>query len=62
VSVFDTAHDAFNRMRRASQRGTGCHLTAEMIAALGETFLAQVWEEDDPRAALSPDQQSGGER
>lgn len=42
------AHDALDRMRRAHQRGTGCHLTAEMIAALGVTFLGQAWSEDRP--------------
>lgn len=47
--VFEAAHNAFNRMRRAAQRGTGCHLTAEMIAALECTFLGEVWSLDDPR-------------
>lgn len=46
---FSGAHDALNRMRRAYNRGTGCHLTAEMIEALGRTFLAERWEEADPR-------------
>jgi hypothetical protein len=51
------AHDAFNRMKRAHERGTGCHLTAEMIAALSVTFMGEVWSDDDPRkpAALSPE-------
>ena len=43
------AHDALNRMARASRRGTGCHLTADMIAALERTFLGEVWSEEDPR-------------
>jgi len=43
------AHRAFDRMRRAHERGTGCHLTAEMIAALGITFLGEVWAQDAPK-------------
>ncbi len=43
------AHDALNRMRRASERGTGCHLTAEMIEALDRTIVGQMWQEPDPR-------------
>lgn len=45
------AQDALNRMRQAHERGTGCRLTAEMIAALGLTFLAETWSEPDPRDA-----------
>lgn len=45
------AHDALDRMHRAHQRGTGCRLTAEMIAALGVTFLGQTWGEDRPSEA-----------
>jgi hypothetical protein len=51
--VNTAAQDALNRMRRAHDRGTGCHLTAEMIAGLGTTFLAQTWEEEDPRETHS---------
>ena len=45
----DNIHDALNRMKRAHERGTGCNLTAEMIQALGVTFLAERWDEMDPR-------------
>lgn len=45
----DAAQDALNRMKRASDRGTGCHLTAEMIAALNVTTIGAIWEEEDPR-------------
>ncbi len=47
---FDAAQEALNRMRRASQRRTGCHLTAEMIAELSVTKIAEIWEQPDPRA------------
>lgn len=49
MGVMDQAQDALNRMHRAARRGTGCHLTAEMIAALSLTFLAEIWADDDPR-------------
>ena len=55
IAVFDPAHDALNRMRRAAARGTGCHLTADMIASLALTFLGQAWEEDDPRNITKED-------
>lgn len=55
ANVFDGAHDAFNRMRRAYRRGTGCYLTAEMIASLSVTFVAQAWEEEDPRKIATPE-------
>ena len=48
-ACFDGAHDALNRMRRAQVRGTGCHLTADMIQSLYISFLGEVWGEDDPR-------------
>ncbi len=47
--VFDAAQDALNRMRRACERGTGCHLTAEMIASLELSAVGSLWAEDDPR-------------
>ncbi len=50
----DPMQDALTRMKRAHDRGTGCHLTAEMIAGLGLTFLAQTWNEPDPRALQEP--------
>ena len=46
----DAAHDALNRMKRAADRGTGCHLTAEMIACLKVTKIGSYWEDPDPRA------------
>jgi hypothetical protein len=46
----DSVNDALNRMKRAQRRGTGCHLTVEMVRALGCTLLAEVWGEDDPRS------------
>lgn len=47
--TFGPAHDALNRMRRAYERGTGCHLTAEMIQVLNLTVIGAMWAEDDPR-------------
>jgi len=41
--------DALNRMKRAHERNTGCHLTAEMINALACTVIGQAWDEPDPR-------------
>lgn len=35
--------EALSRMRRASERGTGCHLTADMIGALSVSILAEWW-------------------
>jgi hypothetical protein len=55
AGVFDGAHDALNRMRRAHKRRTGCYLTAEMIASLGVSFVAQAWGEEDPRDAATPE-------
>lgn len=46
---FDEAHDALERMRRAFERGTGCHLTASMINCLSVTVIGSMWNEDDPR-------------
>ncbi len=45
----DGAQDALNRMARAARRGTGCTLTAEMIASLAVTIIGQAWAEADPR-------------
>lgn len=47
--AFSPAHDALNRMRRAFERSTGCHLTADMIESLSVTVIGQMWNEDDPR-------------
>lgn len=48
---YDGTHDALNRMRRAAERGTGCHLTATMIESLAVTIIGQMWLEADPRDA-----------
>jgi hypothetical protein len=42
------AHDALDRMRRAHERGTGCHLTADMVFGLSVTFLGETWAGDRP--------------
>lgn len=47
--ALDGAQNALNRMKRAYERGTGCHLTKEMIASLGVTRVAEWWEQEDPR-------------
>lgn len=47
------AHDALDRMRKASVRGTGCRLTAEMIESLSRTSIGQMWGEPDPRNETS---------
>lgn len=56
-TIFDDAHDALNRMSRAAKRGTGCHLTADMIAALALTAVGSLWDDADPRG---DDQQNAG--
>jgi hypothetical protein len=43
------AQEALNRMARADQRGTGCHLTADMIQSLSLTTIGAIWSEEDPR-------------
>lgn len=49
AGTFGSAHDALNRMKRAHDRGTGCHLTRDMIASLYLTFFGEVWDSDAPR-------------
>ncbi len=49
MSALDPAQDALNRMKRAQQLGTGCHLTAEMIQSLYLTVIGEIWAADDPR-------------
>lgn len=49
VETNHLAQDALNRMKRAHDRRTGCHLSADMIEALSVTFLGQIWSEPDPR-------------
>lgn len=44
------AHAALNRMKRAYARGTGCHLTADMIKELGVTVIAEMWDEPGLRS------------
>lgn len=51
--TFSPAHDALDRMRRAAERGTGCHLTAEMIQSLAVSSIGQMWNEADPRKTKS---------
>lgn len=48
-AALSPAHDALERMRRAAERGTGCHLTAEMIQSLAVSSIGQIWSEEDPR-------------
>ena len=50
------AHNALDRMKRASDRGTGCHLTAAMIAELRLTFLGEIWDEARPQHREGPTQ------
>ena len=38
--------DALDRMKRAYERGTGCHLTADMVRALGVSVVGQAWSEE----------------
>lgn len=42
------AQAALDRMKRANDRGTGCHLTAEMIRELGFTSIGETWGEENP--------------
>ena len=37
-----------DKMKRASRRGTGCHLTAEEIKSLSITIIGDIWEEENP--------------
>lgn len=41
--------NALNKMRRAHERGTGCHLTADEIRSMSVSLIGQIWSEDDPR-------------
>lgn len=45
----DGVHDALNRMKRACDRGTGCHLTAGMVSSLALSVVGSLWNEEDPR-------------
>ncbi|WP_062233087.1 hypothetical protein [Aureimonas sp. N4] len=48
------AQAALDRMKRANDRGTGCHLTTEMIRELSLTIIGQWWDDDKPYMAGSP--------
>jgi hypothetical protein len=41
-------------MHRAHGRGTGCHLTAEMIQSLALTAIGEVWSDERPTAPYPP--------
>lgn len=49
LNCMSGVHDALNRLKRAHDRKTGCHLTADMVQSLGLSFLAETWGEPDPR-------------
>lgn len=44
------AQNPLNKLRRAEQRGTGCHLSAEEIFAIGLTRSVEMWAQPDPRS------------
>jgi hypothetical protein len=44
------AQNALNKLRRAEKRGTGYHLSADEIFALGLTRFGELWAEPDPRS------------
>jgi hypothetical protein len=46
----EAAQDALDRMHRAHGRGTGCHLTAEMIQSLALTAIGEIWSGERPTA------------
>jgi hypothetical protein len=41
----DPLNAALDRMKRASDRGTGCHLTAKMIEAMRVSTIGSIWEQ-----------------
>ncbi len=41
---FPLVEEALKRMKRAHERGTGCHLTKEMIQTLSVTLIGQWWD------------------
>lgn len=49
IDFLNPSQDALNRMRRAHERGTGCHLTREMIRSLSVTLVGEMWGQPDPR-------------
>jgi hypothetical protein len=50
----EAAQDALDRMHRAHGRGTGCHLTAEMIQSLALTAIGEIWSGERPTAPYPP--------
>ena len=44
------AQDALNKLRRAEKHGTGCHLSADEVFALGLTRFGELWANSDPRS------------
>ena len=55
----ELAHDALDRMHRAFKRGTGCHLTAEMIFALSVTFMGELWQAERPEPEETENEDNG---
>jgi hypothetical protein len=47
------AQNALDRMRRAHYRGTGCHLTADMIQGLSVSLIGSMWEEPRTKQAAN---------
>lgn len=41
--TYAEAFKAMKRLARAQKRGTGCHLTAEMVRNLAITDFGQLW-------------------
>lgn len=54
LTAADNFQDAINRLNRSYKRGTGCHLTAEMVFALGLKDGAE-WDCPDPRYVKTED-------
>jgi hypothetical protein len=48
------AHDALNKLKRASKRNTGCHLSANEVFALSLTRIGELWDDEDPRDTKGP--------
>ena len=49
----EAARDALTRMHRANRRGTGCHLTADMLQSLALTVIGEMWSDELTNSALS---------
>ena len=50
----EAARDALTRMHRANRRGTGCHLTADMLQSLALTVIGEMWSDERPTAPYPP--------